>query len=72
MASVIKWCEVTHRGTNKKVGLYTEPNNYGKYRWAIPLDVTNPIKSDYVFDSAKDALKNAIDSCNWNGFNYNH
>lgn len=72
MASVVKWCEVTHRGTNKKVGLYTEPNNYGKFRWVIPLDVTNPIKSDYVFDYAKDALRNAIDSCDWNGFDYNH
>ena len=72
MANVIKWCEVTHRGTQKKVGLYTEPNKDGKYRWAIPLDVTNPIKSDYVFDSAHDALINAIESCNWNGFDYNH
>lgn len=69
---IVKWCEVTHRGTQKKVSLYTEPNNYGKYRWVIPLDITNPIKSDFVFDSSKDALINAIESCDWNGFDYNH
>ena len=68
MASIVKWCEVLHRGTKTRVGLYTEPNEHGKFRWVIPLDRANPIKSDFVFDSGRDALVNAIDSCDWNGF----
>lgn len=70
MANIVKWCEVTHRGSQTKVGLYTEPNNDGKFRWIIPLDKINPVKSDYVFDSGHDALLNAIESCDWNGFDY--
>ena len=68
MANTIKWCDVRHRGTQQLIGLYTRPNSEGKFQWIIPLDSYNPIKSDYVFDSAKDALHNAIASLDWNGF----
>lgn len=71
MGNIIKWCYVTHRETKTKVGLYTEPNIHGKFRWVIPLDRLNPVKSDYVFDSHAAALHNAIDSCDWNGFDHN-
>ena len=70
MANTIKWCNVTHKATQVKVGLYTEPNADGKFRWMIPFDKTNPVKSDYVFNSAHDALHNAIESCEWNGFEH--
>ena len=68
MVNTIKWCDVRHRGTQQLVGLYTQPNSEGKFQWVIPLDKANPVKSDYVFDSAKDALHNAIASLDWNGF----
>ena len=68
MANTVKWCDVIHRGTQTKVGLYTQPNSEGKFQWVIPLDRSNPVKSDYVFDTSKDALHNAIQSLDWNGF----
>ena len=70
MAGTIKWCNVTHRTTQAKVGLYTEPNADGKFRWIIPFDKTNPVKSDFVFNSSHEALRNAIESCEWNGFDH--
>lgn len=70
MANTVKWCHVRHRETGTEVGLYTQPNMYGKFRWIIPLDKLNPVHSDYVFDNHKDALCNAIDSCDWNGFDH--
>jgi hypothetical protein len=68
MANTVKWCDVVCKDTQKRVGLYTEPNTDGKFRWVIASDPSNPVKSDFVFETAKDALRNAVDSCDWNGF----